>query len=576
MLLMPYIINYGDNFYKLARQFNTTIDAIISVNPTVDPNNIYIGQQLCIPIPQPPNTVIAYKATRPTLVNNENINIGLYPVLNYKPEDAQYPYIYVPIAEFKRVGADVEWDESQQILTVVSDYYKLKDNVNRLTKENKSLNSMIKYIEDISHVIVRDKDNMDLLSYDNLNMKDNKKNFDSYDFPPEEFYDNLYNYDPDKIEENLRLILNELENINKITDGFYEKSKKINQKLLDYENKYEKERTRSYEDSVNKAKAANNIANYFKDLEKETKSWSKWLPRIFTAVGVVITVATGVATAPLSVTSIALISAISVASHYGSTKINTIHVDTVRKRIKAEEKAKDAKSEKEAYQKEKLDGLTLDDIIKGYEPLKAENDELKNKNNILEGEKKQLQKEFQEWKQKVIEAYEKHKKNYMAECEKIKNLYDELLKECKDVEPEKEPEEPEETPEMKKEQVSQGNIVHIPSGHSYSSPYAFQFGIDFYMYNDGEIVGVPRPFHPNNCWEYINVYVNIDDYYLDEIQRIIVDYTFKWEGHNVCREKQWNSSEAHSFHMPGERKLNKNANIRFRDTTFHLTREKSR
>lgn len=52
------------------------------------------------------------------LVNGENINDGLYPVLNYKPEGAAYPYVYVSIAEFERVGAKVIWDEEQKILIV--------------------------------------------------------------------------------------------------------------------------------------------------------------------------------------------------------------------------------------------------------------------------------------------------------------------------------------------------------------------------------------------------------------------------------------------------------------------------
>ncbi|MCK4258712.1 MAG: LysM peptidoglycan-binding domain-containing protein [Halanaerobiales bacterium] len=49
MLLIPYIIKPGDNIYKLARQFNTTVDAILAVNPYY----FFIWQQIYIPIPQP-------------------------------------------------------------------------------------------------------------------------------------------------------------------------------------------------------------------------------------------------------------------------------------------------------------------------------------------------------------------------------------------------------------------------------------------------------------------------------------------------------------------------------------------
>lgn len=51
--------------------------------------------------------VTAYTVTEPILVNGVDINSGLYPVLNFKPKNAQYPFVYVPIAEFRRVGFDL-------------------------------------------------------------------------------------------------------------------------------------------------------------------------------------------------------------------------------------------------------------------------------------------------------------------------------------------------------------------------------------------------------------------------------------------------------------------------------------
>ena len=47
---MPYIIRPGDTFFSLARRFNTTVAAIISANPGVDPNRLQIGQRICIPM----------------------------------------------------------------------------------------------------------------------------------------------------------------------------------------------------------------------------------------------------------------------------------------------------------------------------------------------------------------------------------------------------------------------------------------------------------------------------------------------------------------------------------------------
>jgi hypothetical protein len=87
--------------------------------------------------------VTAYTATRPTLVNGVDINTGLYPVLNFQPAGAQYPYIYVLIAEFSRVGARVVWDEANQIIRVTSDYDQIRDRVRTLTEENIRLREML-------------------------------------------------------------------------------------------------------------------------------------------------------------------------------------------------------------------------------------------------------------------------------------------------------------------------------------------------------------------------------------------------------------------------------------------------
>lgn len=80
--------------------------------------------------------VTAYTADRPIFVNGYDINTGLYPVLNFKPANAQYPYIYIPISEFSRVGANVLWDEAKQLLSVVTDYYQIKANYENLQQKS--------------------------------------------------------------------------------------------------------------------------------------------------------------------------------------------------------------------------------------------------------------------------------------------------------------------------------------------------------------------------------------------------------------------------------------------------------
>ncbi|SJZ77271.1 LysM peptidoglycan-binding domain-containing protein [Garciella nitratireducens] len=55
-----YTIVAGDTLYNLARKFNTTVQAIMAVNPNINPNFLQIGQVICIPTAQsemcPPNT----------------------------------------------------------------------------------------------------------------------------------------------------------------------------------------------------------------------------------------------------------------------------------------------------------------------------------------------------------------------------------------------------------------------------------------------------------------------------------------------------------------------------------------
>ncbi|MGB9791614.1 MAG: LysM peptidoglycan-binding domain-containing protein [Thermacetogeniaceae bacterium] len=48
-----YVIKPGDTFFNLARRFGITVDALIAANPGVDPNNLQIGQTICIPAPVP-------------------------------------------------------------------------------------------------------------------------------------------------------------------------------------------------------------------------------------------------------------------------------------------------------------------------------------------------------------------------------------------------------------------------------------------------------------------------------------------------------------------------------------------
>ncbi|MCR4427629.1 MAG: LysM peptidoglycan-binding domain-containing protein [Firmicutes bacterium] len=62
-----YIIRPGDTFYALARRFGTTVDAIARANPGVVPQQLRVGQRICIPVaaPAPPPAAPIPRPPRP-------------------------------------------------------------------------------------------------------------------------------------------------------------------------------------------------------------------------------------------------------------------------------------------------------------------------------------------------------------------------------------------------------------------------------------------------------------------------------------------------------------------------------
>lgn len=39
----------GDTLYGIARAYNTAVQELLELNPGIDPNNLQIGQKLCLP-----------------------------------------------------------------------------------------------------------------------------------------------------------------------------------------------------------------------------------------------------------------------------------------------------------------------------------------------------------------------------------------------------------------------------------------------------------------------------------------------------------------------------------------------
>lgn len=44
-----YVIQPGDTYYGLAQRYGVNVSDIIALNPGIDPNNLQVGQVICVP-----------------------------------------------------------------------------------------------------------------------------------------------------------------------------------------------------------------------------------------------------------------------------------------------------------------------------------------------------------------------------------------------------------------------------------------------------------------------------------------------------------------------------------------------
>ncbi|MGE5553723.1 MAG: LysM peptidoglycan-binding domain-containing protein [Betaproteobacteria bacterium] len=62
MGLIPYTIKAGDTLYELARRNGTTVNSLLRFNPGVDPNSLRVGEIICLP---PPGATLPSTVTCP-------------------------------------------------------------------------------------------------------------------------------------------------------------------------------------------------------------------------------------------------------------------------------------------------------------------------------------------------------------------------------------------------------------------------------------------------------------------------------------------------------------------------------
>lgn len=94
-----------------------------------DTNNYRISEELEVTKNDYRVAIKAYTSNIPIIVNGTDINKAPYLAINYQPNPSIPAYSYVPIAQFKLVGATVLWDEVKSTIIVQTDYYKNKDNL---------------------------------------------------------------------------------------------------------------------------------------------------------------------------------------------------------------------------------------------------------------------------------------------------------------------------------------------------------------------------------------------------------------------------------------------------------------
>lgn len=69
-----YTIRPGDSLWLIAQQFHTTIYAIASINQGIDINNLYVGQEICVPTGSESNTPSPYPAPMVISIAEANLN----------------------------------------------------------------------------------------------------------------------------------------------------------------------------------------------------------------------------------------------------------------------------------------------------------------------------------------------------------------------------------------------------------------------------------------------------------------------------------------------------------------------
>lgn len=68
-----YTIVAGDTLYNIAIRYNTSVDELLRANPGINPNALYIGQVICVPTVTPPPTTCPTGFTTYTIKSGDTL-----------------------------------------------------------------------------------------------------------------------------------------------------------------------------------------------------------------------------------------------------------------------------------------------------------------------------------------------------------------------------------------------------------------------------------------------------------------------------------------------------------------------
>lgn len=87
---MDYIIKPGDTLYQISRRYRTTVQDLLSLNPTIEPDNLRVGQVICVPrkkikIPCPGGSYYAIKQGDTLFLTAQKYNLSVDELLAANP-----------------------------------------------------------------------------------------------------------------------------------------------------------------------------------------------------------------------------------------------------------------------------------------------------------------------------------------------------------------------------------------------------------------------------------------------------------------------------------------------------------